>query len=517
MEGSTPYDHVSYPGHPFSETHPDHLAVLGSLFGMTPAPLGSCRVLELGCGDGANLIPMASDFPQSAFVGVDLSEQSVRRGNDFAARLGLRNIILRPYDIMDIGADFGTFDYIIAHGVYSWVPPIVREKMLSIFRDNLNPEGIAYVSYNCYPGCHSRDIAREIMRYHVRNVSDPQERIAQSRALMKFLAEASASDSIYGFELRNQYDRIQDNDGQVLYHDDLAEVATPFYLHQVAADAARHGLQYICDAAFSLSHLGRLSAPARERLEQIPETDAVTREQYMDFVEGRAFRESLFCRSAIDLQRVIDPRQVAKFHIATSAVHDKGPTDPAVAGIATFKTENGSTISTDHRLSRAAIGLLGACFPESRSFPDLVNQALALLGPAAGPIRENLDEEVEALAGLIFRVFSAGQVQLRFSRDRITTTVEARPKASLLARKQAETSLVVTNPLHRAVSMKDETVRQFLMLVDGTRTVGQLVSDLNATVARGSQGVPMPAVTRQTVEDNLGLLAKLGLLVVGAA
>jgi methyltransferase-like protein/SAM-dependent methyltransferase len=517
MEGSTPYDHVSYPGHPFSETHPDHLAVLGTLFGMTPAPLSSCRVLELGCGEGANLIPMAFGFPQSEFVGVDLSEQSVRRGSEFVARLGLRNIFLRGYNIIDIGADFGMFDYIIAHGVYSWVPQLVREKILSIFHDNLNPYGIAYVSYNCYPGCHSRNIAREIMRYHVRNVSDAQERVIQGRALMKFLAEASRDDSIYGFELRDQYNRIQDGDEQVLYHDDLADVATPFYLHQVAANAARQGLQYMCDAAFSLSQLGRVSALARERLIQIPETDAVTREQYMDFVEGRAFRESLFCRSDVDLTRVIDPRHVTKFHVATSAVHEKGPSDPADAGIATFKTENGSTISTDHQLSRAAIGLLGACWPESRSFPDLVDQALARLGPAAGPIRENLDEEAEALAKLIFRVFAAGQVQLRFSPDRLTTTLETRPKANPLARKQAETGLVVTNPLHRTVSMKDETVRQFLMLVDGTRTVDQLVADLNAALACGSRDGSVPAVTRQMVQDNLGLLAKLGLLVADSA
>jgi len=208
---------------------------------------------------------------------------------------------------------------------------------------------------------------------------------------------------------------------------------------------------------------------------------------------------------------------VAKFHIATSAVHEKGPADPAASGIATFKTENGSTMSTDHRLSRAAIGILGACWPESRSFTDLVNQALALLGPAADPVRENLDEEVEALARLIFRVFAAGQIQLRFSPNRLTTRVEAKPKASLLARKQAETSLIVTNPLHRTVSMKDETVRQFLMLVDGTRTVDQLVSDLDAAVASASQDSSVSAVTRQTVEHNLGLLAKLGLLVVDAA
>lgn len=508
-EGSTAYDDVSYPGHPFIQTHPDHLAVLGHLLGMSPAPMNACRVLELGCGEGANLIPMAFDAPDSTFVGIDLSEQSVRRGNDFIARMGLSNISLRPVNIMDIGPDFGTFDYIIAHGVYSWVPQFVREKMLEIYRDNLAPQGIAFVSYNCYPGCFSRDIARHIMRYHVRGETDPQERVRQSRALMQFLAEASSEETIYGFELRNQFDRVKDIDGQVLFHDDLSDEATPFFLHQVAGDAAKHGLQYLCDSAFSMSHLGRLSAQARERLAAIPAEDAVTREQYTDFVDGRAFRESLFCHKDVKLERRIDPRRITALQLATSAAPPDGDIDPGDAGVVTFKTENGSTLSTDHRLSKAVIRILGTCWPQSKSFADVVDEALANLGAAAAPIEANLDQELEALAGLVLRAFAAGQFQLRFSPGLLTTTISPQPQASLLARTEAETRLVVTNFLHRSVSMKDETVRQFLTLVDGTRTVEQLVADLNG-IARLPDGAQ--PITQQGVVQNLGLLAKLGLL-----
>jgi methyltransferase-like protein len=510
-ESATAYDEVDYPGHPFVETHPDHLAVLGSLLGMDPAPTHSCRVLELGCGEGANLIPMAFDAPDGQFVGIDLSEQSVRRGNAFIAKMGLSNIVLRTFNIMDVGPDFGTFDYIIAHGVYSWVPDFVRDKMLAIYRQNLSPQGITFVSYNCYPGCFSRDVARHIMRYHVREHSSPQERVRQGRALMQFLAEASAEDTIYGLELRDQFNRVKDIDPQVLFHDDLSDVATPFFLHQVAEDAAKHGLQYLCDSAISMAHLGRLSAKARERLAAIPETEAVTREQYIDFVDGRAFRESLFCHADVKLERPIDPRRVMKLQLATSALPVDGDIDPAAAGVVTFKTENGSTLATDHRLSKAVIVILGACWPQSKSFSDVVGEALAALGSAGDKIRANLEEEAEALAGLIYRAFAAGQFQLRFSPENMTTTLSERPKASALARKQAETGLVVTNLLHRGVSMKDETVRQFLLLVDGTRTVDQLVTDLDAIVVRsGSVG---PAVSREGVVQNLGLLAKLGLLV----
>jgi SAM-dependent methyltransferase len=507
---ATAYDRISYPGHPFGETHPGHLATLATLLGMAPTPLDACRVLELGCGDGANLIPVAFQWPQSEFVGLDLSEQAVTKGNALIARLGLKNIVLRVCDIMNVSSELGRFDYVIAHGVYSWVPEAVREKMLSILHRNLTAHGIGYISYNCYPGCHSRDIARAMMRYHVRGVTDPQQRVARSRALMSLMAEVSAEDTIYGFELRNQLDRIKDVDDNVLFHDDLSDVATPFYLHEVAEAAARHGLQYLCDAAFSVSRLEQLSARARQALATIPEDDAVAREQYADFMDARAFRASLFCHGDIRLNRSIDPRHVTRCHLATSAQPQGEAFDPAADGVATFKTENGSTLTTDHRLSKAVIEALGRVWPQTIGFHDAVNVALATLGGAAGPIRANLDEEIDALAGLVFRAFCAGQLELHLFPPRLTTTVAQRPEASGLARRQADTDLAVTNLRHRTVAMKDETVRRFLTLVDGTRTLDQLVSDLNAAIEpNGTQG----GIRREAVAQNLGLLAKLGLLV----
>jgi len=510
-QGATAYDRISYPGHPFVETHPDRLATLGALFGMSPTPLDACRVLELGCGDGANLLPVAFQWPGSEFVGLDLSEHAIARGNALIARLGLKNIVLRACDIMDVDAQFGTFDYIISHGVYSWVPAPVRAKILSIFRETLSPQGIGYISYNCYPGCLARDLAREMMQYHVRGVTDPRQRVAQSRALLKLVAESSAKDSIYGFELRNQLDRIQDMDDHVLFHDDLAEVATPFYLHEVAEDAARHGLQYIADAAFSLSRFERLPAQARERLAAIPDEDAVSREQYADFIEGRSFRESLFCHTEIKLQRKINPRRVTQFHLTTSAKPRDGQIDPAADGVVTFETENGSTLSTDHRLSKAMIQNLGKVWPQTVHFAQALDEALSALESEGNRIKSNLGEEVDALAGLLFRAFAAGQFELHLFPPHLTTIIAELPQASQLARRQAETALAVTNLRHRTVSMKDDTVRRFLMLVDGTRTIDALVADLNAAIDLDGRRVGAQ-VTREAVQQNLGLLAKLGLL-----
>src|SRR5947209_7580657 len=151
----TPYDTVAYRGFAYMETHPARLAALASFYGMDPPLVSRCRVLELGCGIGANLIPMAVQYPDSEFVGIDLSSR-IERGLSTIVAFGLKNIVLRHANIMEVDADYGQFDYIIAHGVYSWVPPEVREKMLAIFHDNLKPLGVAYVSYNAHPGSHLR-------------------------------------------------------------------------------------------------------------------------------------------------------------------------------------------------------------------------------------------------------------------------------------------------------------------------------------------------------------------------
>jgi len=74
------YDEVPYPGLPLPQTHPSQLATLGFLHGLEPAPVERCRVLELGCGDGGNLIPMALDLPESEFVGIDLSAPAIATG-----------------------------------------------------------------------------------------------------------------------------------------------------------------------------------------------------------------------------------------------------------------------------------------------------------------------------------------------------------------------------------------------------------------------------------------------------
>ena len=115
------YDAIPYPSLAFLQTHPDRLAVLATLFGMSPAPVENCRVLELACGNGANLIPMAYGLPRSEFLGVDLAALPVASAQQRIKQLGLKNIRIDATDLLEIGPASGKFDYLIAHGVYAWV------------------------------------------------------------------------------------------------------------------------------------------------------------------------------------------------------------------------------------------------------------------------------------------------------------------------------------------------------------------------------------------------------------
>ena len=126
-----------------------------------------------------------------------------------------------------------------------------------------------------------------------------------------------------------------------------------------------------------------------------------------------------------------------------------------------------------------------------------------------------------AAANAFFRMYSAGHIELHLYPPRLTTNISERPQASLLARKQAETGSLLTSLRHGGVLIEDQITRSFLALVDGTRTVDDLASDLNAVLAaaepgaageEGREGPPAPRVRRENVEQNLKRLAVLGLL-----
>jgi SAM-dependent methyltransferase len=517
--GPSTFDQVSYPGAPFAYSHPDHLATLGSLYGMSPAPCDRCRVLELGCGVGANLIPIAHQYPESEFVGIDLSADAIDEANATAADLGLPNVRLLQADIMDVAADYGQFDYVIAHGVYSWVPDEVRTQILSIFRKRLTPQGIAYVSYNSSPGAHLRNLASEIMLFHVRGVDQPRDRIQQGRAILKFLAAVSSEKDIHGLVLRDQLARISQKQDAVLFHDELDPDSKSFWLYEVVERAAQHGLQYLSDADFSNYQLANFPASIRAALAEIPGHDLAARDQYLDFIIGHPFHKTLFCHREVSLRRDVEPTAVKNYHLACAlASHDD--IDPRASGSTEIKFENGDFIATEDPLIKAAFFHLGRAWPKALDYSILLQRVLQALGRPAESAAAGEEEE---LANVLFRLFVSGQLSLHFCPPRLTATVSQYPKASVIARKQAETGIHLTTLRHAGVILDNEYARRLLVLTDGTRDLERLATDLNSYFQTAPVSRPVQAeqvdrgtadfqVSPEIVSKLLQQFARLGLL-----
>ena len=164
----TTYDEVAYPSLAFRQTHPDRLAAHGMLFGLPFAPLERFRLLDIGGGDGGNVIPMAVTFPGAQFVSFDLSASAIERGTKVKDTLKLANLDLLQADISAIEFEPASFDYIIVHGVYSWVGERTRDALMALVGRLLSPNGVAFVSYNALPGARIRQSVRDMLLFHLR-------------------------------------------------------------------------------------------------------------------------------------------------------------------------------------------------------------------------------------------------------------------------------------------------------------------------------------------------------------
>lgn len=267
---SRAYEAVRYTTYPRIETHPDRLAAVATLAGMSPAPVQRCRVLEIGCGDGGNLVPMAYFLRDSEFLGVDLEPSAIAEGKQLARELKLRNVELRAADFRDLQHEAGTFDYILAHGLYSWIPQDARDSLMALCAERLAPQGVAYISYNTWPGRHERHILRQMLIYHhLRPFDPPRRRLKEARKLLAAIGTPVAR-------------QMAESSDDLLFHDDLASINDPVWFRNFAAHAALHNLQYLGDAG-----------PGR----RLPGD-----EQYFDFVAMRAFRQSLLCRAEVPLR-----------------------------------------------------------------------------------------------------------------------------------------------------------------------------------------------------------------------
>ncbi|AVR87319.1 methyltransferase regulatory domain-containing protein [Thauera aromatica] len=490
------YDRNQYLSHAFFFTAPAYLRATAWLYGVETAPVETARVLELGCSAGGNLLPFALSYPNATAVGVDLSSEQIRHGQKIAANLGAGNLSLHAMDLTQIDNNFGQFDYIIAHGVFSWVPPEVKQAILRICRENLSPQGIACVSYNTYPGWKVGDIVRDAMQIHSHGADCDADRLARAKAMLTLLSEGVAVGNTLAPALKSAVAKLRKHSDHYLAHEYLELHNTPCYFIEFAEAAQQAGLAYVGDAeAFSEMNgsYGR-NVQLNHSLIALGQPK-VLRQQYLDFAICRNFRKSLLIdakrHAAIgndpDLGRLTDLRFAGRFT-------ETGRVDNAPKPRLQYKNHKEQTLTTNDAVIEAVMRSLTDTWPRSQSVDALLDApivatALARTAPAS-PARERVLASVRTL-------YQMGMLYITRDGD---PYAEAKPGLPALtpgcrlltvppdatASVGATSSVGVFNLWHDACNPGFKPAERWLLpYLDGTHTEAQLRALLRDALTQG--------------------------------
>lgn len=452
---ATRYDDVPYPGlvHPWS--HPRSVGALASMFGVPAAPPEHARVLDLGCATGSNIIALAADLPHAHFVGVDVSASQIAAGRETIAALGLTNVTLEVGDL-EHDLALGSFDYVIAHGVYSWVSPALQDRLLAHCKAHLAEGGVAYVSHNTYPGWHFVEAVRQLLLRRTPPDLPPLERMAAARDVLDAHLEAAEEGSLHRALLLTEREFLGKSANAYLYHEHFIPEHHPTYFEDFVAHARRHDLDYLTNARPDLILPGTQPPNIAKAIARVEDRVAV--QQLIDHHRNTRFRWTLLCHAGPEPRLAIAPEVLARLHI--SLPRDREVNFTKDGGEVTNR--EGRTLTVPNRAIVERLDALRHLSPSSVPFPALV------------PLDE---EQGRALAGALVGLFFAQVVDLTLSPVEAASTLPERPAVPAFNRFQARRGQPVTSRTFISQEL-DATGYRLVPLLDGTRDIAALAAEL---------------------------------------
>ncbi len=482
------YDTTPYTSNSVPQSAPGLLGAIAYLFGLETPDIATARVLELGCAGGGNLIPFAAAHPQAHVVGIDLSQVQIDRGRMHAQALGLDNLQLYAGDFTKTDLEaLGQFDFVIAHGLYSWVPPEVQEALLAAFRRLLAPQGVAYVSYNVYPGWKSKEILRDAMLLASGDSTTPDEKVRDARRMVDFLEEVSSADSALARIIADSKAHALGFADSYLLHDELETFNAPCYFYEMLGRANAHGLAFLAEAHPETMVPGNYGPKVADFLLEKCGGVQVLVEQYLDFVADRTFRETLLVHAerAQQIQYNPDPARVRRFHIAAWAP----PVDGEIRldqSRQEFKQLDGATLFTNDPGIKAALGVLSARWPWTLSRQELVDAVHDRLRSASLTPSDSVPDTVDNLIGVLIL---QGQARFRLHPvlpDAVSAPLHLDETVRQMVDLTGDQVQASTFNLWHETQMLSPLDRHLLPLLDGTRDRDALVEGLLAALHENS-------------------------------
>lgn len=511
------YEEVPYASRPYAYATPDRLATVARLHGLRPPDVRTARVLEIGCSEGGNLIPRALVYPDATFVGIDPGAHHIREAHRVTEALGLRNITFERRGVEDLVEADGPFDYIICHGVYSWVDEAVQGEILRACHRFLVPNGVAYVSYNTLPGWNVRRTMRDAMLFHVEPLEAADQRIAQSRAMLAFLAESTPA-GLAGWKrmLQQELDLVEGADDHYLFHDHLSPNNRPVYVRDFIGSAEGAGLRYLGEAELGEGLAIGLDESVQRAIDAVATTPA-RRQQYIDFLVNRAFRRSLLIRRDGPAPAGLDWTAVRDLWVGS----DLGlPDDVSRAfeeGVeTTFVGSANRTMTTASNAVKVGWMALAARYPDTIAFMDWVDLISERVGVP-------VEELAEGLARNLVYAYGRRLAELFVRPAAMSGHLVERPRAFAMARLQALAHCKwATTRRHECYQM-DVLDHHLLAMCDGRLTRDDMVAALaelarhDVVSVRNDDDTPVADdrvedVVRELMDERLTKLGQLGLL-----
>jgi methyltransferase-like protein len=472
---------VTHSARPAPLSQPEFLETIARLRGMQPAPAGRARVLELGSAGGENLLPLADRYPESRFVGIEPSATGIESAVRTAREAGLDNIEFRQQDIRQLGPRVGTFDYIIAHNVYSQAGRPTRDKLLAVCRDHLAAQGIAYVSYKTYPGWLVHHMLRDMMIYDTRGAQNRADALARSRKLLDFLQTSLVQDHPYDAMVRSEAAELARQDDESLWEHHLAPVSHPVYFPQFVEHAQSYALKLAGDAAAGIRLIDSLWPSAERQLEAI-NPDALSRELFRDVLQNRTQRQSLLCHENVPVSSSLAPELLRGLYLEGALRPELPDVNLRDTDEVHFSSPGGVRTSTAWPLVKAALMHLGDVWPDFVRFEDLLTAACARYDKVSAAA--STQEDVARLEENLLHCCLGGSVRLHSHGPSFVSRAADAPLASPLARLQARRGGPVANRRHEPVEL-DPFDRHVLELLDGTRNRAEMVEHLASGVGQG--------------------------------
>lgn len=468
------YDEIPYHGYPFEYNRPENLRTVAALFGLDAPKLETARVLELGCSDGGNLFRFAETYPKSYTLGVDLSKVEIEHGKKILDELKLNNIELKAMSITDLDESYGKFDYIICHGVFSWVPDFVKDSILEVSKKLLSKNGLAFISYNALPGWNTINSVRELMLYHAQNFSDVHDKIDQSRAALNFIQDSlEGQETPYAQFMRESAKNMADKENHYIRHEYLADENQAFYFNEFIEKARSNNLEYVGDTDVQRMYVGNLPEKAIEKLITIQ--DIVQTEQYMDFISNTQFRCTILTHKGAKISRNISDETIKKFNYYSNIKLLNNEINIEDNSKATFYIDGNKerTVDTSEPAMKAVLYCLSNNYGNPLSVDEIITESNKLAPKIS---REAIKQNILANFGKL--IFS-GSAKYILDKPLSVYKISNKPKISKLAMHQIQTpsshngKYWITNNLNQVIVISPHKVG-IVQSINGKNTIDQI-------------------------------------------